>query len=213
MNLSKFWLLILVAGFTIPAAVMQGKLTDRWNTTDYFAKHIEHLDDFPTQIGDWKLQDELPDLSEYIQSELQFKSHVNRIYQDSQGNQITMLIMVGSAGPLIRHPVEVCYDVRVRQLLHSQMLDFENDQGEQKVRVHRYEPNSLVDDEFYVAYAYCVNGKLDAPKSPRIKYGAERVLYKIQILASSHDTGAEEVPDSIKDFTKLVSEIIWPAAS
>ena len=103
---------------TAVPAIVQGVLTRRWHGAADLAGGAKRLVDFPTQFGDWQQQGEEDPVPEDAIRELQCAGCFNRHYVNQRlGRDVTVIVMVGPAGPLIRHPPEICYGNRANQLL------------------------------------------------------------------------------------------------
>jgi hypothetical protein len=199
---------LLVALLTLPAAIIHGRLTNRWQQETSIVEHASRIDQIPMQLDEWRLVDELPELSSTIQKELGIRAHVNRVYENDTGKRVTVLVMIGESGPLVRHPIEICYGNRAKQLVSSHDLIFESEPVAKTFKVQRYEPKSVTEDEFYVAYAFCSEGSWNAPNSPRMAYGGKPVLYKMQVLTNAESTPPDQVPEHLREFVERFATVV-----
>jgi hypothetical protein len=200
---------IVVAGLTIPAALLHGRMTNRWFNNDILQVHSQNLSNVPLKFAEWRVVDEGEPLTESVQKELGVHAHFNRVYENDTGDRVTALVMVGEAGPLVRHPVEICYGNRAKNLVNKYDMDFEKNGVQQKVKISRYKPKSALEDEFYVAYAFCFDNEWDTPDIPRFEYGGRPVLYKLQVLTNAKQTPAFEYPEYLREFVEQFSVSIW----
>ncbi|MCA9218441.1 MAG: exosortase-associated EpsI family protein [Planctomycetales bacterium] len=201
---------VLVAAATVASTWYHGVITNRWSGNNAVETHAEQLKTVPQRFAEWRLVDEGEPLSDYVLNELGVAAHFNRVYENDTGNRVTALVMVGHAGPLVRHPVEICYGNRARKLVHGYRLTLDRGETPQRFNVRRYEPKSPLEDEFYVAYGYCYENRWDVPDAPRYEYADKPVMYKMQVLTVAGDTPERESPPYLLDFIEKFSAIVWP---
>ena len=200
---------ILVAATTLPAAWYHGHVTNRWSDNEMIEFHSRELPLVPRKFDQWRVVDEGQPLDQYVIDELGVHAHFNRIYENDTGDRVTALVMVGEAGPLVRHPIEICYGNRAKKLVNSVDLSIGDSDPPQQFNIRRYEPKSVLEDEFYVAYAFCYDNSWQIPTVPRYEYGGKPVLYKMQVLTNAGDTPERESPAYLIDFIEKFSNVVW----
>ncbi|HXY33842.1 MAG TPA: exosortase-associated EpsI family protein [Planctomycetaceae bacterium] len=172
---------------TAVPAIVQGVLTSRWRGKADLAGAAARLVEFPAQFGDWQQQGEDEKVPEEAVRELQCAGCFNRHYVNQRlGRDVTVILMVGPAGPLIRHPPEICYGNRANQLV-DQPVDIElttSDSIGHRLRLLRYANPRAVSGEFSVCYGWSEKGAWDVPAYPRVEYGAAPLLFKMQVLTT-----------------------------
>jgi hypothetical protein len=176
-------LVVLSAG----PAIVQGVLTRRWGGVADISGAAARLVEFPSQFGDWQQHGDDEAVPDEALRELQCAGYFNRHYVNQRlGRDVTVIVMVGAAGPPIRHPPEICYGNRANKLL-GQPSDIEvktSDSVRHKLRLLRYENPRAVSGEFSVCYGWSVNGTWDVPPYPRVQYGGAPMLFKMQVLTT-----------------------------
>ncbi len=176
----------LVLLTAIPA-VVQGVLTRRWSGAADISVAASRLVEFPAQFGDWQQQGDEEKVPEEALRELQCAGCFNRHYVNQRlGRDVTVIVMVGPAGPLIRHPPEICYGNRANELL-APPVDVEfttSDAKLHRLRLLRYANPRAVSGEFSVCYGWSESGKWDVPAYPRVEYGGAPMLFKMQVLTT-----------------------------
>lgn len=111
-------MLVGVVVLTSVPAIVQGVLTRRWSGKADISGAATRLVEFPTKFGDWQQQGDEEKVPEEALRELQCAGCFNRHYVNQRlGRDVTVIVMVGPAGPLIRHPPEICYGNRANELL------------------------------------------------------------------------------------------------
>jgi hypothetical protein len=176
-------LVVLSAG----PAIVQGVLSRRWGGVADISGAAARLVEFPSQFGDWQQHGDDEAVPDEALRELQCAGYFNRHYVNQRlGRDVTVIVMVGAAGPLIRHPPEICYGNRANKLL-GQPSDIEvktSDSVRHKLRLLRYENPRAVSGEFSVCYGWSVKGTWDVPPYPRVQYGGAPMLFKMQVLTT-----------------------------
>jgi hypothetical protein len=180
----------MVAGLVVLTAVpaiVQGVLTRRWSGKADLSGAAARLAEFPTKFGDWQQQGDDEQVPEEALRELQSAGCFNRHYVNQRlGRDVTVIVMVGPAGPLIRHPPEICYGNMANQLV-AKPVDIDlttSDSVSHRLRLLRYANPRAVSGEFSVCYGWSENGVWDAPAYPRVVYGGAPMLYKMQVLTT-----------------------------
>lgn len=175
---------LAVVVLTIVPAVIHGSYSNRWGQPEEQVTAAAAIDTFPKQLGNWVAVGEAEPLSSRVQQELGLVGYVSRVYRNPRTQNIAqVLLMVGDAGPLVRHPPEICYGNRANELRgeSEQHVPAAGDRAPSEFRVLNYEPNSTLAQPFRVAYAWSSDGGWKVPSLPRIAFGGKPVLYKVQI--------------------------------
>lgn len=196
-------ILFAMAALTVVPAVIHGRLTNRWGEpADMHAAAIR-LDSFPQQAGDWEQLGEQETLPPEILRELQCTGYLNRRYGNRQtGDEVLVMVMVGSPGPLVRHPPEICYGNRANTMLgkpHLARIQAVDGQ-EHTLRVLRYRTPGDTGTEFSICYGWSAGGRWQVPEYPRLEFGSEPLLYKLQLLSSDDLPEGSEMPDAVSAF-------------
>lgn len=202
----SFAVLAIVALTALPAW-WHGRVLNRWGAPPNLEAAGERLHEFPRQLGDWICAEDEPPLSEPVCRELGLSSHFHRRYTHQvTGEQVEVLLMVGPPGRLVRHPPEICYGSRANeQLGEGQPLEItEEPAAHQFQELYFRQRKQPAPEEFAVAYGFASNaGVWSTPASPRMAFGAEPLLYKLQVLG---DLPVEGEPDQVQVFLEeLVS--------
>ncbi|WP_425398122.1 hypothetical protein [Aeoliella sp.] len=190
-----------IVALTVSPAILHGRYSDRWGMPSEKRAAAVALESYPVDLGEWvSLEDGSP-LDERVQKELGVKGHISRVYQNKRTNRVaSVLLMVGDAGPLVRHPPEICYGNRENRLKDESLVSITvgDDQHDSIFRVLSYSPKSPLESPFLVAYAWSSDGQWSVPKSPRIAFGGEPALYKLQVLVSNTDFGGVDPDEELK---------------
>jgi hypothetical protein len=148
----------------------------------------------PEQIGTWRSSPGEP-LSEVVLRMLDCRAYESRAYIDDRtGEQVGLLLLVGSSGPLVAHTAEVCYGSVNFEILDPPASEPVRGTGAQADVVHRvtFRSNSVTGQKQRVYYAWRrFDGPWEAPNSPRLTLGNQPMLYKIQLVGSAPPEGKE----------------------
>ena len=119
--------------------------------------------------------------------------------------------MVGPPGRLVRHPPDVCYANRAnRQIGEVIPLEVSSQAEQHQFKLLHFQRMSQpVQNDFWVAYAYATEqGLWTAPTSPRMAFGGEPVLYKLQVLSELPDPGDhQEVCQFLRQLAEAFSVV------
>lgn len=177
---------LLIVLLTVVPALIAGQYGKRWGASDDDQAVASQLLKFPTEFGVWRMVAEGEPLSDTVKEELGVASYVSRQYENREnGATVTLLLMVGQSGPLLRHPPNICYANRAnRQVGETTTVKTTTAKPESEFTAIEYErPDSVTSDRFVVAYGMTTGTNWAVPKYPRIEFGAAPYLYKVQILA------------------------------
>jgi hypothetical protein len=196
----RTWMMtVAVAALTVPAAYYNGVIHFRWGDPAELPEHLAVLDRLPDHLGEWRFVAEGKATSDAVVRKLELRGQMHRVYEHSvTGQRVALLLLVGPAGPLVRHPPEVCYETRANDLLSSEPLAMDGEPN--NLRLLSYRSDSLIDGDFLVAYGFGADRRWDVPASPRLAYGGQPVLYKLQVLTEAADETAEGRPEGLIDF-------------
>ena len=70
----------------------------------------------------------------------------------------------------------------------------------QRFRLLHYRAESASTEDFYVAYAFGCQQQWDAPTMPRLAYGGEPVLLKLQVLTDVTGVDDRQPPTKLTEF-------------
>ena len=149
------------------------------------------LVDFPERLGEWQQVDH-SELPEEAQALLKYREAWVRIYRRHRDHaEVTAVLMVGSPGPIVRHPPEVCYHVRGnREIEQSERITLAVGGNEHTFRVSHFQPKDALGKSFATATAWSANGTFATSDRPRITFGAAASIYAVQVLCH-HGTSIE----------------------
>ncbi|MGE3315772.1 MAG: exosortase-associated EpsI family protein [Planctomycetaceae bacterium] len=192
-------ILIAVGALTAVPAVIHGRIMNRWGMPADLQVGAARVQNFPTQIGDWKrVRDE--ELDRTVTEELKCAGYVNRQYvNEKTGREISLLLFVGTPGPLVRHPPEICYGNRANTLLRGPEQITIGDSNE-TFRALRYKAPGPTGSEFTIVYAWSDREHWSVPDYPRTEFGGEPMLYKLQVLSTDLVEEGKILPASCEQF-------------
>ena len=187
-------------GLTILPALVHGHYANRWQHPPEVSQLAARLQQFPTMIGDWEMYQEGDPLSTSVQRELGLLGYLTRQYRHrDSGHVVSLLLLVGQPGPLIRHPPDVCYTSRANDPVGDPttlLVEGEHNTPANRWRVLNYRRRNPLSSTFRVAYAHTTDGVWDTPAWPRLAYGSAPLLYKAQILYAPQTSA---LPDNVAE--------------
>lgn len=193
-------LLIACLGLTIFSGILRGRIDYRWGVSEEFQAAAEKVNSMPTTIGDWKA-DKLNKLDDQARNMLRCTGDVFGSYRNRHGEQVSMTVLVGPAGPLAIHTAEVCYGSSNFTLLSGGERKVVTDSNgvEHEFAVATFEENNAGKRPLKVYYAWSTGDKWQAPKAPRSAFAGTPMLYKLQI-ATNLDGHNKDETDAAEKF-------------
>jgi hypothetical protein len=202
-------LVLAVFALTIPAAYYSGIVLLRWGDPMDLSRHLSTLDEVPDQLGDWRFVAEGKPISPSAMDKLQVRGHLNRVYEHpGTGQRVALLLLLGPAGPLVRHPPEICYESSANSLLSSRPLTIDLGGEPERLRLLSYRSESMIDGDFLVAYGFGADRHWDCPASPRRVYGGKPILYKLQVLTDAAAERSSADPQGLADFLRHLLPVL-----
>jgi hypothetical protein len=176
---------IAAAALTVAPAIIEGLYNNRWGVAPNMDAAAEQLKKMPRDFGHWTFVRDGEPVSDMVKEALALAGSLSRDYVNREdGTNVSLLLMVGESGPLMRHPPNICYANRANQQV-GEMTKFHVDTtkpaSEFNLLVYR-RPQALTNDRFLVAYSMAVGPKWSAPTMPRLEFGGAPLLYKVQML-------------------------------
>ena len=147
----------------------------------------ERLKNLPPQIGAWTLAQEGEPLAENISRALGLAGYSSRVYANqATGDIVTVLLMVGESGRLVRHPPDICYASRSNtQVGDAESLEISTTVPPSVFKLLEYERSGRAAEErFLVAYGLTEGQVWSSRRYPRYTFGAAPYVYKLQMLTS-----------------------------
>lgn len=198
---------LTVIALTAVPAVIHGRIMNRWGMPADLQVAATRVQNFPEKIGDWKsIRDDK--LDETVVDELKCVGYVNRQYVNERtGREVSLLLFVGTPGPLVRHPPEICYGNRANKLLRGpEMVTVGEGESQQSFRALRYKAPGPAGAEFSICYAWNDGKHWSVPDYPRTTFGGEPMLYKLQILSTDLVEEGKILPGSAEQFLQAFTQ-------
>jgi len=187
---------------TVASARLQPGQLYQQTPTDVLVRESERLNSFPAAFGHWELQSDGVELTPNVQKELGLVNYVSRIYRNPETDrEVAVLIMLGNTGRLVRHPPDICYSNRGSRTLAADETAIEGNGATHRFRILSYVSGNSLDEngQFVVAYGHAAGSQWDVPSFPRLTYGGEPFLYKMQVLVAE-GTSIEDRIETARTF-------------
>jgi len=187
MNHRFITILLACLFLTVVSGVIRGRMDQRWGPTPEMVAAADRVAAIPTQIGSWQAIT-LDQLSAEAVAMLRCTGNVFRVYaHQSTGKRVTVVLMVGPAGPLVMHTPAACYrgsNYRHQQSrTRKQIVDRVGNEHEFSVTTFR--ENNAGDRLLRVYYSWNHRGQWQAPAGARTAFAGVPMLYKSQ--GATHD--------------------------
>jgi len=159
------------------------------------AENLAHL---PRQIGPWRAAKTAP-LSDNVLEMLDCRAHESCTFiDDKTGEEVGLTLLAGTAGPMVAHTPEVCYEsssFEIAEATQSESIRGTGDRADTFDRV-TFRSNSVGGERQRVYYAWRkFDGSWQAPARPRLALGSQPMLYKLQVASRAPSEG-DDTPDS-----------------
>jgi Protein of unknown function (DUF3485) len=188
--------LVAVAALTIVPALIEGHYVNRWGTPPDLAGAAERVGSFPREFGAWTYVEDGDELPTEVCRELAIEGYMTRVYKNrTNGTKVTVLLMVGQSGPLLRHPPNVCYaNMANEQIGDMTKLKVSTTTPPGEFNLLEYKKaRTITNERFLVAYSLATDAIWKVPDMPRIAFGAAPMLYKVQLHTSLERSQSREV--------------------
>ena len=148
----------------------------------------------PEQFGDWELQAD-HEMAANEQQILQCAGSLHRVYKNrTTGQTINMFIIVGPPGPTSVHNPEICYSSQGFEA--AQAAERIVVPGDQKTKSEFWQVTlksaGATPQHLRVAYAWNAGAGWVAPDQPRLAFGGQPKLFKMQ-MATTFVQGTSDV--------------------
>ncbi len=178
---------LLIACFvlTVLSGVLRGRIDSRWGIEE-LTNAANSVESLPLSFGDWST-DEITSLDEEAANMLRCAGNAVGSYRNPAGELVSMIYLVGPAGPLAVHTPDVCYgssNFRVFETTKPTAIVDANG-NEHDFSVITFKENKAGDRPLRVYYAWNRNGEWVAPSVPRTAFAGVPMLYKMQVATHS----------------------------
>lgn len=205
--------LCVLLALTLVSGFVQGKLTNRWGRPADLTAAAEQFRQIPTEFGEWQLQ-KPEKMSDIVVDMLQCAGYINGSYVNrSTGEVVNAFVILGPPGPISVHTPEVCYSSKNYEISESRSRvkigDPKTSQNELWAMTLR--SNDVSADLLRVYYGWGNAGHWTAPESPRVTYGGDSLLFKIQLAAYLPPDTDLNQQDTCRRFLEAFLPVLNPA--
>lgn len=210
--------LVVVVGVTAGTGLVRGRLTHRWGAPADLVAGAKRVKSLPTEFGEWRLQAE-HELNAIVTRTLRCEGYVNRTYANQEtGESVNVAVLVGPAGPTSVHTPEICYSSREYDMVESphRVSVRGAAKPEEQLWAITFRSHNVAGDELRVYYGWATEGPWLAPDQPRMAFGGERMLYKMQLAGYVVPGPAARKSDPclnfLRDFLPVADRELFAAA-
>lgn len=183
---SKTLLFVLCIGLTILSGILRGVVDQRWGV-EGMEEAAVRVEDMPEEVGPWKMVHD-GDLDAEAAKMLRCAGSIVRNYvHQGTGEGVSLIFLVGPAGPLAQHTPEVCYGSGSFTIAEPTRNTVIQEVGDEKndFLVVTFSENHVGNRLLRVYYAWNNKGKWLAPSQPRAAFAGIPMLYKVQIATNA----------------------------
>ncbi|QDU55063.1 hypothetical protein Pan181_12490 [Aeoliella mucimassa] len=195
---------VIVAAVAITAgsSLLVERVYQRWGNAEDLVIHADALNQFPMKFGEWECLGE-QEVPEYTRNLLKYKTAIWRDYQKQDGvESVQFMALVGTPGPLVRHPPEVCYDQQGYPLIvEPKTISIDVAGVEHTFKATTYGMRGAPDDHFIVATSWSDCTTFERSAIPRARYGGSPFVYAVQALTKiNHKETEQDAMARLKNF-------------
>ncbi|MEK6233519.1 MAG: EpsI family protein, partial [Planctomycetales bacterium] len=185
--------LVLVAA-TLSSGALHGTLSRRWGNSQEARIIADRLATLPPSLDGWELENEA-ELDPEALRMLQCDGYAKRVYRHAEtGRTAHVAVLVGPAGPMVAHTPEICFSTR-DYVMESKRKRVEVGDGS-RLWTTRFRSHSLDGERVQVYFGWTGDGVWSAPDHPRLAFGGQPWLVKIQAAVNASSVGeADETGD------------------
>jgi len=209
---------VLVAGITLAAGIMHGRISERWGTAHDMAELGRKLRDIPKEFDGWRMTlDE--ELGENPASQLKAAGSIIRVYENPRVGRVRIALVLGPCGPMSVHIAEVCLrgrdyrEAEERQRITIQLADGTEAEMWNVVMVS----GQVEGDRQRVCYGWSKGDTWHAPNSPRIQLAGNPYLYKLDVSTQvgllESDEGADPCREFLEDLLPKLKPYLVPPST
>lgn len=176
--------LIAVIALTLGSGLLHGQLSNRWGASEEVLAAAKKLQKLPEQIGPWKAQASR-NSSVHLFATAGGAAGVSRAYAHGKTGQIVNLaVLVGPAGPVSVQISDLSYSSRDYEVL-GDPIQFavrlqRSDEAFWRVDMRSRDIDAHI---LRLAYAWSRGNNWLAPAHPRMAFGGQPLLFKLQLAA------------------------------
>jgi hypothetical protein len=215
MKPARFLPWFLAAGITLAAAVLHGHWTNRWGPPDALPKAAAVFAQLPQEFGAWHLVESQP-LAPSARGILQCHDDAQGLYENRQtGEHVLFTLLLGPPGPMAVHTPEICYgSIDHVPLAQRQRVVLDPPELENSAWMVQFQDlHELQGNITRVYYAWSEGSKWDAVEEPRITFGGNPYLFKMQLLVRLPEESAAVAADPGRAFLREFLPVFAHAAA
>lgn len=203
MRISRVWIgLVVLAAVSFTGDRICRSVASGSRQEQLFRVASDAVGKLPDAIGPWRAVEAQP-LTDSVVGMLQCRAYQNRIYvNDETGERVSLILLVGSAGPLVAHTPEICYGSSAFELVENTKRVVVREAGGRPDTLNRvlFRSNSVGGERQQVFYGWRPpSGHWQAPNNPRLELGGFPLLYKIQLATIDGVNAASSSEDAKPD--------------
>lgn len=209
---------VLVAGITLAAGIMHGRISERWGTAHDMAELGRRLKEIPKEFDGWRATvDE--EIDENAASQLKAAGSISRVYENPRVGRVRMALVLGPCGPMSVHIAEVCLrgrDYRPAEDRHRITIPLP-DGAEAEMWDVVMVSGQVEGYRQRVCYGWSKGDTWHAPDSPRIELAGNPYLYKLDVstqvgLLESNE-GIDPCREFLEDFLPKLKPYLVPPST
>lgn len=181
----------------VPTAIVQGRWSGRWSTSEAFDVRLAAMRKIPMKIGQWTGKNIEPEARTWERAGV--AGGLMRRYEAPDGSVVTMMIVCGLPGPTSVHTPEVCYagagyepaTPRTQVAIPRSLGP-----GDEFWSIDFLKQDTTTPEYLRIFHAWSTDGRWHASTNPRADFAGSRSLYKLYFVRSLPRLGVLPRADS-----------------
>jgi hypothetical protein len=212
-------LVALLGTVTIGGAILQGRMTDRWEdeVSEKLATYTQRLEGVPTQIGDWTSQETQVNERQFAASHCH--GRISRVYRNSKGQTVNVFLVSGKALHVTQHSPDWCYVAAGYEMKKDPVVygfDVDGIQRPEFLHADFQKFTATETTRLRILWSFTEEGKWSASKLATYAFAGKPALYKVYLITEVNDQNGSSLADGpavafAKEFLPAIEPILFPS--
>jgi hypothetical protein len=183
------------------SGLYHGLRTDRWGASENLSSAVERLQRIPFAVGKWHGEPLQIDAAMLRRAET--AGWIARKYVHPEKGEVQLLVLCGRPGPISLHTPEVCYPGIGYALFDKPErvgIGPDGSSRSPEFWIARFTRSGTLADALRIAWSWNSDGSFVAADHPRVRFAADKYLYKIYVVSRLRHFKEEWEQDGCRAF-------------
>lgn len=210
---------IAALAIILTTGLVHGFWTDRWILSHDLERAVARIKAVPDAVGDWR--GEPLELDEEMLDVAEIEGYFARKFRNQRdGREVTVLLVCGRSGSIVRHTPDVCYQGRGYSPSREPVTDqvaYGSGREAPLRSVVMVRDSPTASDALKIDWTWNAFGAWEAPGNERTRFLASRFLYKLYVIHPRNpgDSDRDEATNRefLQQFLPAADQALFPRAS